>query len=181
MRGQRSNRSKILVRNITCISSLLPYFWQELSFYLTFAPSFNLQFLKRNLLCVPRKRYLFILKRFFKNVHIEMVDNYTFKTKSPILIIFWNMPISEGTNRCVDLSSASIYSSYNIISQSFCNMRCNKIPVVIDLFILLGIYLGSQIKFKNNNNNNNNTLYFEKTIGLPISAESFTWYISIPV
>ena len=45
--------------------------WQVLSFYLTFDPSFNLQFLKRNLIklksnlvSIPRKRNLFILKRF---------------------------------------------------------------------------------------------------------------------
>ena len=135
----------------------------------------------------PRKRYLFILKRFFKSVHIEMVGNYTFKTKWPILTICRNMPISVGTNRCVDLNSASIYSSYNIILQSFCNIRCNKIPVVIDLFIRLGIYLGSKKQNKTKQNKNKkkthththththptphthtptqNTLYFEKTIG----------------
>ena len=62
MRGQRSNRSLILVRYIE-VGLCLLYFWHVFSFYLTFDPSFSSQILKRNLVSVPRKRNLFILKR----------------------------------------------------------------------------------------------------------------------
>ena len=66
MRGQRSNKSLILVRNMEESYLCMLYFSQVFSFYLTFDPSFNLQFLKRNLLCVPRKRYLFIWREFIE-------------------------------------------------------------------------------------------------------------------
>ena len=52
-------------------------------------------------------------------------------------------------------------------------MRCNKILAVIDLFILVGIYLGDQIKSENLKK----PVFWET---IPLSAESFTGYISIP-
>ena len=66
MRGQRSNKSLILVRNMEEGYLCMLYCWEVFSFYLIFDPSFNLQFLKRNLLCVPRKRYLFIWREFIE-------------------------------------------------------------------------------------------------------------------
>ena len=39
----------------------------------------------------------------------------TFKTKCQILAIFRKIPQVDGIKRCVDLNSASIYSSYNIL------------------------------------------------------------------
>ena len=56
------------------------------------------------------KQTLKLLKK-----HFEMVENYTFKAKWQILAIFRKMPTGGGTNRYVDLNSASICSSYNII------------------------------------------------------------------
>ena len=60
---------------------------------------------------------------------------------------------------CIASNSASIYSSYNIILQSFCKVRCNKIPVVTDFFFrnLFGI----TNKIKTNKQTN---ICFEKTI-----------------
>ena len=43
-------------------------------------------------------------------VHVEVVENYTFKAKLPILAISGKMPTCRGTNCCIDLYSASIYS-----------------------------------------------------------------------
>ena len=45
-----------------------------------------------------------------------MVENYTFKVKWQFFAIFRKMLTIGGTNSYVDLNSASIYSSYNIIS-----------------------------------------------------------------
>ena len=56
------------------------------------------------------KQTLILLK-----MPVEMAENYTFKAKLQILAMFRKMPTSGGTNRSIDLNSASIYSSYNII------------------------------------------------------------------
>ena len=78
LQGSSSKILKVKLKFNTCQKyrgnlsyAYLLYFWQELSFHLTFDPSCKLQFLnmnhvklKRNLVSVPRKRNLFILKRF---------------------------------------------------------------------------------------------------------------------
>ena len=53
-------------------------------------------------------------------------------------------------------------------------MQNNKIPIVIDQ-----IYLGSPIQKKKKKTQQQQQLYFEKTE--PLSGESFTGYISIPM
>ena len=83
---------------------------------------------------------------------------------------FYKMP-QVGTKHCIDLNSVSIYSSYYYRDTVRCNTT--KYHYLSWLWTKL-IYLRSP-----NNNNNNNELYFEKT--RPLSAESFTGYISIPI
>ena len=79
---------------------------------------------------------------------------------------FWSFlenGTSNGTECCVHLNSASVYSSCNTI---YCKMPYNKISIVIDLFNLFGI----QKIFKKT---------FEKT--RPLSAVFLTGYISAPI
>ena len=66
----------------------------------------------------------------------------------------------------IELNSASIYSSYHVITciVVICKMRCNKIQIVIGLFILFRNLFGMPNEMKNK------TLYFVKR---PHSAESF--------
>ena len=59
---------------------------------------------------MAHKQILTLLK-----IYNEMIENYTFKAKWSILVIFRKMTTSEGRNRCEDLNSASIYSSYTIM------------------------------------------------------------------
>ena len=48
-------------------------------------------------------------------MRIEIVENGFFWAKYQFVTIFRRMPTSGVTESCVDLSSASIYSSYNIV------------------------------------------------------------------